>query len=370
MSFRWCTSRRLTATIAVLALCGLLAAFPARSTAGPSLGQLNQLLSAQQAHQLQLRAALGRLAGLISSLSSQISLVESREAAVNAQLAHDREVLAATQAELRRQRHLVKVLKARLAHAQMLLSRQLVSNYESGSPGLLGVVLESNGFTDLLDRIRFLSAAEHQQQKIINITQQDKARANDAIKRLGTLEKRQQHTALATALEVRALAGMNQLLHSKEASLQQAQAIQRDALSASQSRASQIQGEITHIEAVQAAQRAAAQRAAARQAAAQQAAAQQQSAAPSSSTPALGASGGWAIPYAIVLCESGGQNLPPNSAGASGYYQILPSTWSLYGGTGPAAYLASKSEQDAVASRIWAGQGPSAWVCAGIVGIH
>jgi hypothetical protein len=85
----------------------------------------------------------------------------------------------------------------------------------------------------------------------------------------------------------------------------------------------------------------------------------------------LGASGGWAIPYAIVLCESGGQNLPPNSAGASGYYQIMPATWKLYGGSGSAAYLASKSEQDAVASRIWnGGAGASNWVCAGIVGIH
>jgi Transglycosylase-like domain len=72
-----------------------------------------------------------------------------------------------------------------------------------------------------------------------------------------------------------------------------------------------------------------------------------------------------------VLCESGGQNLPPNSAGASGYYQIIPSTWTGFGGTGPAAYLASKSEQDAVATRIWrGGAGASNWVCAGIVGIH
>ena len=40
-------------------------------------------------------------------------------------------------------------------------------------------------------------------------------------------------------------------------------------------------------------------------------------------------------------------------------------------GSGPAAYLASKGEQDAVASRIWdGGRGASNWVCAGIVGIH
>ena len=80
-------------------------------------------------------------------------------------------------------------------------------------------------------------------------------------------------------------------------------------------------------------------------------------------------SGGWAIPAAIVMCESGGQNLPPNSAGASGYYQILPSTWQGEGGSGPAAYLAPKAEQDRVAGALWAGgAGAHNWVCAGIVG--
>src|SRR5689334_16068283 len=112
MSFRWCTQRRLTATIAVVGLLALLAGFPARSDAGPSLGSLSQELNQEQAHQQQLRSSLGQLAGLISSLNSQISLVESREAAVRAQLAHDQEVLAATRLELGRQRHLVAVLKA------------------------------------------------------------------------------------------------------------------------------------------------------------------------------------------------------------------------------------------------------------------
>ena len=76
--------------------------------------------------------------------------------------------------------------------------------------------------------------------------------------------------------------------------------------------------------------------------------------------------GGWAIPSSVVQCESGGQNRPPNSAGASGYYQIIPATWRAYGGTGANAYQATPQEQAAVAARIWAGgAGASQWVCAG-----
>ncbi len=70
------------------------------------------------------------------------------------------------------------------------------------------------------------------------------------------------------------------------------------------------------------------------------------------------------IPAAIVMCESGGRNLSPNGATASGYYQIINSTWSANGGGAPyEAWKHSKAEQDRVAARIWATGGPGQWVC-------
>jgi hypothetical protein len=159
-----------------------------------------------------------------------------------------------------------------------------------------------------------------------------------------------------------ALVGMNSLLQTKQVALQDAHAAQSAALVVAQARGQALKGQIVQVEA---------QQAAAAQAAAQRAAAAQPTLGASPVSYGSSSSGGWVIPSAVVACESGGQNLTPNGAGASGYYQIIPSTWQLYGGTGPAAYLAPKSQQSAVASRIWAGgSGASNWTCAQMLGIH
>ena len=74
-------------------------------------------------------------------------------------------------------------------------------------------------------------------------------------------------------------------------------------------------------------------------------------------------SGGYSIPSSIVQCESGGNYHAVNpSSGAGGAYQIMPSTWAAYGGTG-LPQNASPAEQNAIAAKIWAASGPSAWSC-------
>ena len=344
------------AVVAMLAVAAPAALVPLSSAAQPSLGQLNSALSQQQARAAGLSSSISRLSGLIGSLGSQVAFVQQREAAVRVELAQDRAALERVSAALASERRLLRILVARLARARQLLASQLVSGYESDNSDLVSIVLESHGFSDLLDKIQYLRSAEREQNELIAATRSAKQQADGAAQRLAALEQTDVEVTSAAATRVQALAAMNALLQSREVALQDARAAQAVALTAARARGQALQAQIGQVEA----QQAAAERAAA--------------ASPTLASPvAYGStsSGGWVIPSSVVACESGGQNLTPNSAGASGYYQIIPSTWQQYGGSGPAAYLAPKSEQDAIASRIWGGgAGAGAWTCATMLGVH
>ena len=376
-------ARVAVAAVTVAGMLGFAAVLPVASKADPSLSQLHSSLDAAQVQAQDLSGRVAHLSGMINSLGSQIAFVQQREAAVQAQLAGERASLQRTTVALVRERRVLRRLITRLHRAQSVLADQLVSSYERDNPDLLTVMLDSSGFSQLVNQLTYMRHAEQEQKSEIRITRQTRNQVHTAAIRLAKLQATYKEMALASAQREQALVGMNSLLNSRESALQQARAAQATALSAAQARGQALQSEIARVQA----QQAALARARAQQAAAERAAratptlpkpqasqttsapqASQTTSTPSPSGPQV--SGGWVIPGAIVACESGGQNLTPNSAGASGYYQIIPSTWQEYGGTGPAAYLASRAEQDRVASRIWAGAGWQAWDCARMLGIH
>jgi len=311
----------------------------ARPAHAGNINSLSNQLSATQAHESQLSGSISGLQGDISTLSSEASSVEAREAAVHGAYEADQSTLAAVHIEVGKERTNLDVLKRTLARALKSLRAQLISRYENQQPTMISVVLNSSGFSQLLDQLNFINRAQALEQSTISIARTAKAHATAAEQRLTALEHRDSEIASYAARENAALSGMNALLTTRENEAAHLRDIQEAALGSAQAKDEALQTAINQIQA--------------------------QEAPPASG----GGSGGWAIPEPIVMCESGGQNLPPNSAGASGYYQIIPSTWSDYGGSGPAAYLASKAEQDAVASKIWdGGAGASNWVCSGMTG--
>lgn len=346
----------MAAACAALALTG--------SATGASVTQLKNRLGSTQSQlnsntqqEQSLASRVSALNGQVNAKAREIALVQAREAAARDQLISYDERLAAVRAAVARELRHLRHVRHVLAHARRALADELESQYEQPQPTLMSVLVSSRGFQQLLDTLHYLTLAKRQEQSVIARARIARTRAQHVAARLVVLQKADGTAASNAQTQSDALAGMNALLSSEQSALTDERAAQSAALAASQAKGAQLHAAVATIQKQEAAAERAAQ-------------AISYSSGGGGSTSQLGANAGWAIPYKVVLCESGGANLPPNGAGASGYYQILPSTWSEFGGSGPAAYLAPKSEQDAVAARIWnGGAGASNWACSAITGI-
>jgi len=311
--------------------------------AHPSVGSLQQGIAADRAREQSLSAAAGSTSALIARVGAQLSILTGRVDAIEAQLASQRDRVQQLASDLVAERQLATRLHARYVRDQTRLGRWLVSDYEHGRPDFVSVVFEAGGFSQLLERLDFLRRISDEEGQITTSTRQARVAALGSVVRLRRLGTAEQQAARATAAETAALQSIQSALSQRQAVLSQARAAELAQLSTTRGDRAHLQSQLRSELAALAAP-------------------------PTTSTAPSGLS--FSIPWSVVQCESGGQNLPPNSAGASGSYQMIPSTWRGEGGSTPQAYEAPKSEQDQIAAKLWnGGAGASNWVCAGIVGI-
>jgi septal ring factor EnvC (AmiA/AmiB activator) len=261
------------------------------------------------------------------------------ERRLGALLAHGRERAARLAAEVALVERRLQAERARLRRARGVLARRLVAIYESGAPSTASIVLASSSYEELATRTEYLQRIEDSDSELAARVEQVRNEVHRELALVAALKAR------VDAYDERLAAARAEIADVRAEA--EAAAARLDALSAERSAAlaklkAQIGRWVGEIEAAEAANRAAAEETVGRW---------------------LG--GPYAIPAYIVMCESGGNYSALNpSSGAGGAYQILPSTWALYGGQG-APQDASKAEQDRIAAEIWADSGASAWVCGG-----
>lgn len=133
----------------------------------------------------------------IDALQTKIGGLQTREQRVQADLDAKRAELTRVQEELRSERARLTRLKARLAVAKDALARRLVELYQADAPDLVTVVLNANGFSELLERGEFLSRVGEQDQRILRLVRDAKRDATSTEKRLNRLEARQKAVTLA-----------------------------------------------------------------------------------------------------------------------------------------------------------------------------
>jgi septal ring factor EnvC (AmiA/AmiB activator) len=291
----------------------------------------------------QLSGAIGRLDDLLAHTQSEITIVQGRLTEVEADLAAAIAKLKATQERLRTERARLARLRRRLEAGRKDLAAQLVSSYKHDQPDIVSLVIGSDSFSDLIERVQYVKRLQERNGEIVARVHAARDDTSRQAARLADLEVQRRETADAVQRRRDALASMRAGLAQRQATLTRVRAARAQALAGTRAGRAAAEGALNKLIAER--ERLAAEAAS-----------------------GGGPGGPWAIPWPIVQCESGGQNLPPNSAGASGYYQMLPSTWRGLGGSTPQAYQASKAEQDRLAAKLWAGgAGARNWVCAGLV---
>ena len=338
----------------LLAALGLWAVVPLPAS---SQGEqsLRERIDRSERRERQLGGAVERLDRLVARTTREVAVVQGRLTEVEGELASAAARLETTRAELAAERERLERNRRRLASSRRMLAAQLLADYKTHDPSLATLVLGASSFADLLARVEYVKRVEERNAVIVDRVRRwrDDARRRSAV--LARLEAAREQDTLAVQRRRDALAVMRDGLAAREATLQRARAARAQALAGT--RAGRLSAERELRALVRERERAAAE------------AAEAAASAPTrASGPSPGPGGPWAIPWAIVQCESGGQNLTPNAAGASGYYQMMPGTWAGLGGSTPHAYQAPKAEQDRLAARLWAGgRGSRNWVCAGLV---
>ena len=160
-------SRRARVAIAVACAAVAVAAGALAGSAPAQTQSLQQQLSETEAKLSAADKREGVLTTEISAASEQISTLQTQVADLRNREATLQAELEQKQAELREAQTRLEELRDRLSRAIDILEARLVAIYKSGEPDLLSVVLEADGFDDLLERTEYLQRLEDQDSSIV-----------------------------------------------------------------------------------------------------------------------------------------------------------------------------------------------------------
>jgi murein DD-endopeptidase MepM/ murein hydrolase activator NlpD len=195
----------------------------------------------------------------IQSLQGEIRGLQDRQNRIQTSLTAKQAELYATQNKLEKAKDRLARLKVYLAQAQKVLAARLVQMYKDGEPDALTVVLESNGFADLLERTQFLDRITNQDNQIITRVRTLKAQTTKQTKELGALQKQQKAAAIAIEQRRNQVAAVKGKLVSSRTDLQSARDGRKVILSRVRSTRHRLEGDLSKMQAQVAAQLRAAQ---------------------------------------------------------------------------------------------------------------
>jgi septal ring factor EnvC (AmiA/AmiB activator) len=323
--------------VAALAACAALVLGVADSGA-QSIDQLNSKIAGAREQAQALGAEIEATSAELASAQAEAIAAAQREAQLTAVLARGEAREARLEAAVEAAEAALRAARAQLARSLDTLADRLVAIYRGGMPDTTTMLLEADGFDDLATRAEYLRRVEEADAALVARVRALREAVAEQLAAVDAAEQRAEAFNDRVAAARDQIAAVRASAEAKAAALAAVRARRQAAVDSLQSQVAGWTSEVERLERISARQ------------------AQQE----------VGDwLGDWAIPESIVMCESSGNWDAVNpSSGAGGAYQIMPSTWGLYGGEGDPED-ASPSAQSDIASQIWADSGAAAWACAG-----
>jgi peptidoglycan DL-endopeptidase CwlO len=138
---------------------------------------------------------IGALNDRMRSLEAELVGLRARTAAADRELGVALDELAERQQDLRLERARLARLKSELASGRQILADRLVDLYKADSPDLLTVVLNTDGFAQLLEVTEGIRRVGAQDERVLNRVTAAKAEAVRSEARLDRLEAEQRDLA-------------------------------------------------------------------------------------------------------------------------------------------------------------------------------
>jgi murein DD-endopeptidase MepM/ murein hydrolase activator NlpD len=164
-----------------------------------------------------LTTTIQRFSTRIDGLQGEIQATQERLDRAQSSLDRQKNALLEVRNRLEGARDRLARLRSELATARRLLAARLVEIYKSDTPDALTVVLESDGFGDLLERAEFLERISDQDREITDRVTGLRDQAQEQAVQLAKLEQREQLAAERILQERDQIASaQNQLLSSRD----------------------------------------------------------------------------------------------------------------------------------------------------------
>ena len=232
-------SRRLLLPAALLAALCVLALATASAPAetlrekyDSAQGKLDEVRQSQSA----VEASIAEQNAAIDSMIGEVSVLRRRQAAIEAELAAKQAELDRATAKLAAEKRRLERVRARLRRALVALRQRLVEIYESGSPDMLNVVLESASWSEVSTRADYLSRIQDYDNSVAERVKGLRDQAKAAVRRMKAVRLQIEEARDAIAVKERQIAAARDQAEARFAELKAAKVERQRALDALSSR--------------------------------------------------------------------------------------------------------------------------------------